>query len=208
MREKILKWIKMWPFLNTKKRMKDIILIGRQGSGKGTQGKILAKKYGYKIFETGGALRAMAEEESDLGQKVKEITSCGDLVPNEIVMEIVADFLSNLDASTPVIFDGIPRSIEQQETLSEELEKAGREFLALEIELSTDVAVARLLERGKIEGRADDNIVAIQKRIENFEQFTVPVIEGYKSDGKLIAVNGDQDLDQVTKEVCKALDLA
>lgn len=206
-REKKIQWFKIWTRLFGAKNMKDIILIGRQGSGKGTQGKILAEKYGYQIFETGGALRAMAQEDSDLGRKVKDITSRGDLVPNEIVMEIVADFLEGLDKKTPVIFDGIPRSVEQQESLDEEIQKAGRSYIALEIKLSTDRAVERLIERGKTEGRADDNIVAIQKRIENFETFTMPVIKNYEDRDLLIAVDGDQELEVVTEEVIKALDL-
>lgn len=205
--EKKFNWHKIWLFLRLKKRMKDIILIGRQGSGKGTQGKILAKKYGYKIFETGGALREMAKEDSELGRKVNDITSRGDLVPNEIVMEIVADFLTSTDDKTPVIFDGIPRSVEQQESLDKEIEKVGRSYVALQIELTTDAAVQRLLERGKLEGRADDNIVAIQKRIENFEMHTIPVIKNYEEKGLLISVDGNQDLEKVTKSVVKALDL-
>ena len=74
-----------------------IIILGPQGSGKGTQAKILAQKHGYQIFETGGALRAIAKEDSELGRKVLEITQRGDLVPNEIVMDIVEDFLSKND---------------------------------------------------------------------------------------------------------------
>jgi adenylate kinase len=79
--------------------MNDLILVGIQGSGKGTQARILAEKFGYQIFETGGELRVMAKEESELGKKVKEITERGDLVPNEIVMEIVENFLNKTSLS-------------------------------------------------------------------------------------------------------------
>ena len=83
---------------------KDIIFIGKQGSGKGTQGRRLSKDFGYRIFETGQELRNIAQQDTELGHKVKEITQRGDLVPNDIVMEIVQDFLAHTDAETPVIF--------------------------------------------------------------------------------------------------------
>ena len=106
--------------------MIDLILVGIQGSGKGTQGKLLAEKFGYKIFETGGALRAIAKEDSALGHKVKEITERGDLVPNEIVMEIVEHFFAGISSEVPVIFDGIPRSEEQRQSLENLLQEPHR----------------------------------------------------------------------------------
>lgn len=188
--------------------MKDIILIGRQGSGKGTQGKILAEKFGYHIFETGSALREIAQQDSALGQQVKEITGRGDLVSNEIVMEIVREFLAGLSPSTPVIFDGIPRSEIQRESLEIELEKANRDWNALEIRISNEEAVHRLLKRAEIEGRADDNIVAIQKRLENFETHTQPILDIWAERDLLVAINGKAEIDLVHAAVVEALELA
>jgi adenylate kinase len=187
--------------------MKDIILIGRQGSGKGTQGKILAEKFGYQIFETGGALRQMAQQDSDLGRQVKEITGRGDLVSNEIVMAIVRDFLAQLPATTPVIFDGIPRSEVQRESLEAELKEAGRDWTALEIRISNEEAVHRLLKRAEIEGRADDNITAIQKRLENFEMHTQPILDIWAERDLLLAINGKAEIDSVHGAVVEALNL-
>lgn len=187
--------------------MKDIILIGRQGSGKGTQGKILAEKFGYHIFETGGALRQMAQQDSGLGRQVKEITGRGDLVSNDIVMAIVREFLSNLSVETPVIFDGIPRSEIQRESLEAELKAAGRDWTALEIRISNEEAVHRLLKRAEIEGRADDNITAIQKRLENFEMHTQPILDIWAERGLLVAINGKAEIDDVHAAVVEALDL-
>lgn len=181
--------------------MKDLILIGRQGSGKGTQGKILAEKFGYQIFVTGDALRTIAKEDSELGRAVKDITERGDLVSNEIVMAIVADFISKLDTGTPVIFDGIPRSNEQRVTLEAELQKAGRKFTALEIKLSNDEAFERLMKRAELEGRADDNPESIQKRLDNFDLHTAPIVDYWQAEGKLVSVNGNQPVQDVTKEV-------
>lgn len=187
--------------------MKDIILIGRQGSGKGTQGKILAEKFGYQIFETGGALRQMAEQDSDLGRQVKEITGRGDLVSNKIVMAIVREFLTELSSSTPVIFDGIPRSEIQRESLEQELEAAGRDWMALEIRISNEEAVHRLLKRAEIEGRADDNLTAIQKRLENFETHTQPILDIWAERDRLVAIDGKAPIEDVHEAVVSALNL-
>jgi len=187
--------------------MTDLILVGIQGSGKGTQGKLLAEKYGYKIFETGGALRAIAKGDSDLGRKVKEITERGDLVPNEIVMEIVEHFFSEISSDTPVIFDGIPRSNEQRISLEKLLETHNREFQALEVRLSDEEALARLLKRAEIEGRADDNLESIKKRIQNFYTHTQPLLDSWKQSNRLISVNGEQSIEFVTAEMLTALAL-
>ena len=181
--------------------MQDLILIGRQGSGKGTQGKLLAEKFGYKIFVTGDELRAIAKEDSELGREVKAITERGDLVSNEIVMAIVANFIQNLEEGVQVIYDGIPRSMDQRETLEAELKKAGRDFVALEIRLSTDEAFERLIKRAELEGRADDNPESIRKRIDNFEKHTAPIIEHWNAQEKLISVDGNQSIDDVTQEI-------
>jgi adenylate kinase len=128
---------------------KDLILVGKQGSGKGTQAKILAKKLGFKIFETGAALRNIAQQDTPLGREVLDITSRGDLVSNDIVMQIVEDFLNELEENTPVIFDGIPRSEVQRQSLEDLLNKNSRDFLVIEIKLSNEEALNRLLIRAK-----------------------------------------------------------
>lgn len=195
-------------FVSSKFFMKDIILIGRQGSGKGTQGKILAEKFGYIIFETGGALRTMAQQDSSLGRQVKEITGRGDLVSNDIVMSIVREFLAELPMTSPVIFDGIPRSEIQRESLELELENAGRDWKALEIRITNEEAVYRLLKRAEIEGRADDNLTAIQKRLENFEMYTQPILDQWAQRDLLVAINGKADVELVHEAVVEGLNLA
>ncbi|MCF7906269.1 nucleoside monophosphate kinase [Candidatus Gracilibacteria bacterium] len=181
--------------------MNDLILVGIQGSGKGTQARILARKFGYQIFETGGVLRSLAQEDSPLGAKVKSITEAGELVPNEIVMEIVEDFLSKITSDAPVIFDGIPRSEPQRQSLEELLERHGREFSVLEVRLTEEEAMARLLKRAEIEGRADDTPAVIHKRIQNFYKHTEPLLDVWRKVGKLISVNGEQSIEGVTEEI-------
>lgn len=185
--------------------MQDLILVGIQGSGKGTQSRILAEKFGYVIFETGGELRRIAQEDSELGRKVKAITERGDLVPNDIVMEIVEHFVSGISAETPVIFDGIPRSEPQRQTLEALLAKLGRDFRVLEITLSEGEAMSRLLRRAEIEGRADDNEAAIRRRIENFHTYTAPLIAVWREQDRVIEVDGDAGVDDVTAEILAQL---
>lgn len=176
---------------------KDILLFGVQGSGKGTQAQIIAERLGYKIFEAGAELRKIREAETDLGRLVKSIIDRGDLVPNDIVMEIVAEFLRQRSADDKIIFDGIPRSMVQKDSLDALLKKAGRESICLFLELPRDIAIARMKERG----RTDDTAEVIEKRIQNFEEQTVPVIEQYATETDLIRVNGDQPITAVTEEI-------
>lgn len=202
---------------------KDLILVGKQGSGKGTQAKIIAKKLGFKIFETGGALRAIAKEDSDLGREVLDITSRGDLVSNDIVMKIVENFLKTLDGETPVIFDGIPRSEVQRESLEDLLKKNSRDFVALEIKLSNEEALQRLIIRAScndcgnnfgsaddicpkcgsenISRRKDDNPDAIMNRLKNFDEYTLPLLEEWKKAEKLVSVDGEKDISQVSDDI-------
>ncbi len=206
---------------------KDIILVGKQGSGKGTQAKILAKKLGFKIFETGAALREIAQQDTDLGREVLDITSRGDLVSNDIVMKIVENFLKTLDNNTPVIFDGIPRSEVQRETLEALLAKNSRDFVVIEIKLSNEEALNRLLIRAKcndcganfgspedlcpvcgsenISRRKDDNPDAIMNRLKNFDEYTYPLLEEWEKAGKLISVDGEQSVEEVSEEIFSKL---
>jgi adenylate kinase len=208
--------------------MIDLILFGIQGSGKGTQGKILAEKHGYKIFETGAELRNMAASGSDLGMKVKNIMNEGKLVDTSIIMEIVEDFLKKIDTKTSVIFDGIPRSQEQMSQFETLMKKMNRKPQALNIKLSREEALERLLKRfvcqgvntsknplitekecvalgGKVIRRSDDNSEAIHTRIDTFMKETQPIIEQYKELQRLIEINGNQNLEQVSQDIQKNL---
>lgn len=203
----------------------DYILFGIQGSGKGTQGKILGEKIGAAYFETGGELRRLAHEDSELGKKVKSIIEAGHLVPNEVVMEIVENFIKHLQKpEQPIIFDGIPRNNEQNASLEVLLKKTGRKYTGIYFELLRDEAENRLIKRricskcksvypafykektcekcgGELVTRADDNADAIRTRLEIFFKETLPIIEKWKSSGRLISVNGTGTIEEVTQEL-------
>ncbi len=207
----------------------DIILFGIQGSGKGTQGKLLKRRYDTAYFETGAELRRLAAEDSDLGRKVKEIIEAGRLVPNEVVMEIVEDFLKKVPEDKPVIFDGIPRKMIQAETLIALLKKKNRKYKALMLDLSKEQALERLTKRricseckevypasydkdqcekcgGELITRTDDNAESIKVRLQAFEDETMPVIGKFEEEGNLIHVDASGTIEEVDQELQKVLD--
>jgi adenylate kinase len=204
--------------------MKDLILFGMQGSGKGTQGSILARKYGYQVFDTGSALRSIAAENNGLGHKVKEIINQGVLVPTEIVMEVLESFIRKSEPESIFIFDGIPRSEEQKVQFEAIMNKVQRMPIALYIDIPRDEGEKRLLMRkickqcnaifgenyhekvchncgGEIYVRKDDNYKAIKQRIDIFFEETALVLKYYQKQKRLIEVNGAQTVDEVTKEI-------
>lgn len=204
----------------------DLILFGIQGAGKGTQARLLAKKFQFTIFETGQELRQLAKEQTPLGQKIRSITASGKLVSDEIVLEIVRNFLQK--NSGRLIFDGIPRSKSQKNFLEQELKKNGRQAVALVLTLEDPkISLQRLLARktcakcakifgaadqvqelticptcgGQLKVRADDNAAAIQERIKIYEQETKPLLQEYQTEERLIEVSADQSIEAVTQEI-------
>jgi adenylate kinase family enzyme len=120
-------------------------------------------------------------------------------------MEIVENFLKNVPADQKVLFDGLPRKLIQKETFDALIEKVGRQIIGLQIIVPEEKTINRLIKRAEIEKRADDTSEGIRNRIATFYQETVPVIEKYKAEGKLLEVNGDQEIEQVNAEIMKTL---
>lgn len=201
----------------------DYVLFGIQGSGKGTQGKILAERFSAAYFETGGELRRLSSENSELGKKVKNIIDAGHLVPNEVVMEIVENF-SHAHAGQTVIWDGIPRNREQNISFEALLQKMGRQYTGMHFELSRQEAENRLLKRricvgcktpypmffkgdkctacgGSLQTRVDDNPESIRTRLDIFEKETLPIIKEWNSKNKMISINASLPIKEVTREM-------
>jgi len=203
----------------------DIILFGMQGSGKGTQGKILAERYGLKVFDMGSALRAMITSGSELGNRIKDIVESGNLVSDDIVMEVVAQFLENGGRESNILFDGIPRTMNQAEKLLSILSARSRDAFALEIKISEKEAIERLTKRrmcinckeiypafyngdvcsdcgSELVTRSDDsNIDSVKTRLESFRNETMPVIKHFYEKDRLIEVDGEQQIPDVTEEM-------
>jgi adenylate kinase len=208
--------------------MKDLILFGVQGSGKGTQGRIIAEQYGYKIFEMGKELRALtADEGSELGKKIKAIIEAGNLVSDEVVIEIVENYLQEISDSDAIIFDGLPRKITQKDLFEEVVGCFNREPVGVLITISDEEALRRLGNRwmskstGKIYAgkesaleeceeddvyqRADDVPEAIKTRLENYHLETQPVIDWYREQNRLVEVDGARDVVAITEDLVSQL---
>jgi adenylate kinase len=207
----------------------DLVLFGIQGSGKGTLGKIIAAKLGFDVFETGNELRKLAGENSELGQKVKSIVEAGHLVPNDVVMDIIENFMKSLATGKRVIFDGIPRKLVQAETFDALMQKLGRQFTAILIDVPEEVAVKRLATRricskcktvfpgsftgdkcsncgGELVTRTDDNPESIRTRVKAYYDETTPVIERYKKSNRLLVMNGNQSIEEAGKEILEVIE--
>lgn len=208
----------------------DFLFFGIQGSGKGTQSKLLCDRFGLAYFETGGRLRKLASENSALGWKIKGILEAGRLVPNEVVIEMVEDFLKQLPSKeTQVIFDGIPRNEGQAKLLEDLLKKHGREYIGVHITIPKELAIERLLKRrlcekckkifppdyvknicdacgGKLVTRSDDSASAILIRLDVFEKETLPVIDRYQKANRLLEISGDQPIEQSNSALANVLE--
>ncbi len=185
----------------------DLLLFGIQGSGKGTQAKKLAAEFNYDIFEAGGELRKIAASGSELGQTVKSYIDDGKLVPHPIIMQVVKEAITKRPKDQKILFDGIPRDENQKKDFDAIMQEVGRDFRAIHLLLDPEEGVERILGRAKIEGRADDaNEEIIRRRMSTFVEKTMPVIEAYKGQGKVVEVDGRKSVEAVYAALKQAVE--
>jgi len=182
-----------------------IIILGRQGAGKGTQSARLVSEYGIKHVSTGDMLRAAVANETELGKQAEAIMNSGGLVSDEIMNGIVAERLAEADIMEHgVLLDGYPRTINQAETLETILADQGVELDAvINIDVALDEVTARMMARG----REDDTAEAIAERLRNYEEQTAPLLDFYSERNKLVVVDGLGEEDEVFSRVAAALTL-
>lgn len=182
----------------------NLIILGPQGSGKGTQAKLLAKKFGLTHISTGELMRKEIESGSDFGKEIKEVTAKGDLVSNEILFSILEK--APLKSGHGFILDGTPRNLFQAVALEKVFAKVG---LTLDhvvfIDIPHDISVARMLKRAEIEHRPDDTLEAIKKRLAIYEKETKPVIDYYRHQNKVIDIDGTPDIDTIFQSIASKL---
>jgi len=184
----------------------DLVLFGIQGSGKGTQAKRLCAQYGFDLFEAGGELRKIVASGSKLGETVKSFIDVGKLVPFAIIMQVVKEAIAARPQSQKILFDGIPRDLDQMRSFDQIMAEAGRDFTCIEIALTEEEGVQRILGRAKIEGRADDaNEETIRRRMKTFFEKTKPVIELYTAQGKLRVIDGKGAVEEVYQTIQQVL---
>ena len=184
------------------------IIFGPQGSGKGTQARILAGKLGFFYWEMGGILREVAKEESGLGREVKNMVDNGILLPDELLYKVVESRLSKININQGVIFDGIPRRLGLAEFLLGYLKSQGREnFTTLFIDIPKEESLARLLLRAKTEKRADDTKEKIEFRLEQYYKDTLPVVDYLKIQSNFIEIDGRPGMGEVTQAINQKLNI-
>lgn len=183
-----------------------LIFMGPPGAGKGTQAKIICTEKNIPQISTGDILRAAIQNGTEMGLKAKKFMDAGDLVPDDVVIGIIRDRLKESDCKNGFLLDGFPRTLEQARALDELLKSMG---IALQVVLNLAVPDAellkRLLERAKIEGRADDNEETIKNRLVNYNNKTFPLLDYYKNTGLLKEIDGLGSVEQITNLIRGAL---
>jgi adenylate kinase len=188
--------------------MFNLVIFGPPGSGKGTQSENLIRAYNLKHLSTGDLLRAEKNSGSGLGMKVKSLIDKGELVPDSLVQEMVKNNVTKNKDVQGFIFDGFPRTTQQAAWLDEMLGTIGQKVnLMLALEVHDDELRTRIIERGKISGRADDqNVEIVNNRIKVYHEQTRPVMDFYDKQNKFVSVNGIGSLDAVFERICLAID--
>jgi adenylate kinase len=185
----------------------NILLLGPQGSGKGTQAKRIASEYGLAHIATGDMLRAAMAAGTPLGRRVQPIYDAGELVPDELMIELIRERLGEDDAQEGFILDGFPRTMIQAEALDAMLKDIGRELtVVFELQISDDKCVERLLKRAADEGRVDDTPEVIATRLDRYHEETEPLIEHYRATGNLVGIHADRSINDVFAEIQRALE--
>ncbi len=180
-----------------------VLILGPQGSGKGTQAKRIAASYDAPHVATGDILRAAVSDGSELGRQVSPILERGDLVPDDLMVGLIRERLADEEA---FVLDGFPRTVAQADALDAMLDDIGKPLDAvILLEVSDEVATTRLRDRAQAEGRADDSPEAIRNRLRLYHELTELVVDRYRQAGRVVAVAGESPVDEVFASIEDAL---
>ncbi len=187
--------------------MLNIVIFGAPGSGKGTQSERIVEKYGINHISTGDVLRAEIKNGTELGKTAKGYIDQGLLIPDELMIDILASVFDSFKDSKGVIFDGFPRTIAQAEALKKMLAERGQDVsVMVDLDVPEEELMVRLIKRGKDSGRADDNEETIKKRLHVYHSQTAPLIDWYKNEKKYQHINGLGTMEGIFAEICEAVD--
>jgi len=184
----------------------NLLVLGPQGAGKGTQAKRISSEYGIPHISTGEMFRAEQAAGTELGRRLGEIMAKGDLVPDDLTIALIKERLARPDAATGFIFDGFPRTLAQADALDAMLAGIGRGLDAiLFFDVPDEVGFERALRRAELEDRTDDTPEAIRKRLAIYHSETEPIVEHYRATGKLVPLHADRSIEEVWNEITRAL---
>ena len=184
----------------------NLLVLGPQGAGKGTQAKRIAAEYGAPHISTGDRFRAEIADATEFGRRVQSILASGELVPDELTIGKLREWLRE-EGSEGFVLDGFPRNLAQAEALDHLLAELGLGLDAiLFFDISDEVAVERLLNRSTTESRGDDTPEVIARRLEIYHAETEPIVEHYRATGKLVPLHADRTVDEVWEEIQDALE--
>jgi adenylate kinase len=187
----------------------DLLLLGVQGSGKGTQAKRLAAEYGLAHVATGDMLRTAMAAGTPRGRRVRPIYDAGELVPDDLMIDLIRERLQSPDTEAGFILDGFPRTMAQADALDAMLSEIERPLsVVFELQVPDEVAIERLHKRAVDEGRADDTADAITKRIELYHRETKPLVSHYRLAGNLVGIHGDRSENEVFSQIQQAVEQA
>lgn len=175
-----------------------LILIGIQGAGKSTQGNLLRDTLHIPYLSTGHIFREMAKEKTSLGRYIKETMNAGFLIPDDKTVQIVQEYLARPEYEKGYIMDGFPRTVAQADAFQNGIDKA------IYLRVSDKEALWRLVYRDS-EGREDETLPAIKKRIELFHDLTEPVIEHFRKKGQLAEIDGEKSIEEIQKEIMQKI---
>jgi adenylate kinase len=185
----------------------NVLLLGPQGSGKGTQANRIAAEYGIPHVASGEILRAEMQAGTQLGRRVRDVVDRGDLVSDDLMIELIRARLAQPDTEAGFVLDGFPRTSRQAEALDEMFGDIGRSFsVVFALQIPDDVAIERLLRRAEIEGRTDDTVEAITRRLETYHRETAPLVEYYRVRGNLVPIHGERSENEVFAQIQSALE--
>jgi adenylate kinase len=185
----------------------NLLVLGPQGAGKGTQAKRISSEFGIPHISTGDMFRAARDAGTELGKQVAPILAAGELVPDELTVALIRERLGEPDAAEGFVLDGFPRNLAQAEALDEMLASIGRQLDAiLFFDIPDSVGIERALERARLEGRDDDTPDVIKRRLEIYHAETEPVVEHYRVTGKLVPLHAERAIEAVWREIEEALE--
>ncbi|HCC86308.1 MAG TPA: adenylate kinase [Porphyromonadaceae bacterium] len=187
--------------------MLNLVIFGAPGSGKGTQSEMIAERYGLQHVSTGEILRAEIASSTELGKLADSYMSKGELVPDCVVIEMLEELIAKKSDAKGFIFDGFPRTVPQGEALNQLLQRHGERVNAvISLEVSDEELIDRLLKRGAILGRADDNRKTIESRLNVYYRQTAPLKDFYRSQGLLKEVVGVGSVDEIFESIVEEID--